>query len=506
MKILLYEPCAKLIEHVGVLLDTAAIMAEEGHEIFYLYNSCSLGICTGNLQMNNVTCMQCKRNMRHILKLLPKGTKTINLHDYWQNNKDIQFDYSNVNDLKKIQYKGVKTGYSVLSSYISATRNLHPKIDDSSKVFFDRLINRSCNLTDAFELVLHDVHPDRVCLFNSRLMEMRPIFDIARREDIETYSYEVQGGWSEPFVKNLFVNSTPHNIENRHSKYLEIWNKTDLSQEDKIKIAEDFFIKRRNAEAAGDRVYVANQEVGKLPANWDDKKNNIVIFNSSEDEFTAVGEEYENYALFPSQYKGIRFILDNTKDVPNTHVYLRIHPNLKNIEYRYHTELANLQDEYSHVTVIPGSDKVSSYTLMDHANKVVVFGSTIGMEAAYWGKPVILLAGCIYYLSDLSYVPHSQDELVKLLHQPHLEPKDNSEALKIAFYIMYRNPANRYKYIDFNFVNFAIGKSTFRTVKYLKTLGSYKLYAIINRLIHKFLKHWQHTTPIPYKEDMEIEL
>lgn len=506
MRVLIYEPCAKLIEHVGVLLDAAAIMSEEGHEIIYLYNSCSLGICTGNLQMNNVTCMQCKRNMRHILKLLPKGTRTINLQNYWQNNEDIHFDYLNVNELKKIQYKGVKTGYSVMSSYISATRNLHPKIDDSSRVFFDRLINRSCNLTDAFERVLQEFHPDRVCLFNSRLMEMRPIFDVARRENIETYSYEVEGGWSEPFVKNLFINCTPHNIENLHSKYLEVWNKSELPQERKIQIAKDFFERRRNAVAAGDRVFVANQELGKLPDDWVEDKQNIVIFNSSEDEFSSLGDEFDKYALFPSQYKGIRFVLETTKNMPDTHVYLRIHPNLKDIEYCYHTELAKLKDEYPHLTVIAGADKVSSYTLMDHASKVVVFGSTIGMESAYWGKPVILLAGCIYYLSDLCYVPHSESELVQLLHQPHLDPKDNSEALKIAFYIMYRNPANRYKYIDFNFVNFAIGKSTFRTVKYLKTLGSYKLYAIINRLIHKFHKHWQHTRPIPYDEDMEIEL
>ena len=508
MKILFFTPVAAYPIHVGVLLDEMTKFAKNGHEIIYVYNNCCYDFCSANMCADTAICKLCKYDMQHMLNLVPPNVLKVNLSEFWNNDTKIQFQYNNVQELKKIEYKGVKTGYSVLSTYINATRNLAPLIDETSKKYFDALFLRSVKLTDAFEKVLDTYKPDRVCFYNARLLEQRPEYDLSRNQGIETYSYEVYAGWNEPFYKTKFINSTPHNLTTLHDRYRALWDNVRMPESEKEKVGRVFFEKKRAGIAIGDKVYVKNQTKGKIPLDWDTKKHNIVIFNSSEDEFSALGDEFDKLALFPSQYQGITFIANALKENPDMHIWLRIHPNLTHIPYRYHQDLHKLSTTYPNLSVIAGSDDVSSYDLMDAADKVVVFGSTIGLESAYHKKAVILLAGSIYYYSDICYVPRSKEELKQLLMTTNLPAKDNSEAIKIGFYYAYRNPNDMYEYIDFNKENIKFFNREWKDVyHYLKLFDSYKLYTIVKRVRYKlFYKKNRITLEIPTEENLKADL
>lgn len=503
MKILFYSCHAIWYEHLSILLDEAICRQKEGHEVYFVYNSCALGICTGNLSQDSYVCAKCCTWMHSALRLLPKSIHTINISEFWQNKK-FTFQYESAQDIKRIEYRNVKVGYAVLSSYITKTRNLYPEINKESRAYFDKIINATCNLTDALARVIDSIQPDRMCFFNARFFEWRPPYDLAVSKGIEAVSYE-----KTPYVNGVrtvrFVNTTPHNVEGLQAKRDELWANAQLTEEEKIAIGEDFFFRRRNGADAGDKIYISNQTKGKMPDDWDDKKKNIVIFNSSEDEFAAIGDEFDRLALFPTQYRGIKFILESLKDKQDYHVYLRIHPNLSMVPYRYHTELLNLPKQYSNVTVIPGGDSISTYDLMDAAEKVVVFGSTMGLEAAYWNKPVILLAGANYYNSDLCYVPHSEGELAELL-QRSLRPKKNANAVKWGFYMMYRNPDDRWKYVPPTAEVFRIGRIKWYVVHALKLFGSSRLYAILSHYRLWYSRHHSTQIDVPMKEDVTAEL
>ena len=167
MKILFFTPIAAWQIHVGVLLDEMTKLAIEGHEIIYAYNNCCYDFCSANMSADSVKCKLCKYDMHYMLKLVPSRVRKVNMFEFWQDNTDVQFQYNNVQELKRIEYKGVKVGYSVLSTYISATRNLAPKIENNTKKYFDALFLRSVKLTDAFEKVLDAYNPDRVCFYNA---------------------------------------------------------------------------------------------------------------------------------------------------------------------------------------------------------------------------------------------------------------------------------------------------------------------------------------------------
>ena len=110
-----------------------------------------------------------------------------------------------------------------------------------------------------------------------------------------------------------FYNDIPHSIAANNQKYVECWEHTKDSDNEREKIARSFFENRRNAVFAGDTIYVKDQVQGQMPEEWKNDVENIVIFNSSEDEFSAVSKEFDDGAFFPSQIEGIKSIVEHYK-------------------------------------------------------------------------------------------------------------------------------------------------------------------------------------------------
>ena len=156
------------------------------------------------------------------------------------------------------------------------------------------------------------------------------------------------------------------------------------------------------------------QDSSLLPENFDRSKRNVVIFNSSEDEFISVGREFDKYKIFETQLDGIIAILDKLKG-SDINVFLRIHPNLTTVKTKEIDVLLGLDKRYENLTVIPPASKVSTYSLIKNADKVVTFGSTVGVEAVYWGTPSILLGASFYRNLGCCYVPKTLAEAIKLL-------------------------------------------------------------------------------------------
>jgi hypothetical protein len=178
-----------------------------------------------------------------------------------------------------------------------------------------------------------------------------------------------------------------------------------------------------------------------------------------------------------------------------------VHPNLKNVRYKYHTDLYLFQEKYKNVTVIPPEDEISSYDLLDAAEKVIVFGSTMGVEAAYWNKAVILLAGCLYYDLDICYKPKNVSELKQMIIAK-LAPKGELDSLKYAYSLMHKDPDRMYKYVDFTTHVYHVFGKTIHAVNYKKLLGSSILFAVYQGTARRFLKlFWKNRFPaIPTKE------
>ncbi len=497
MKVVFYPQSAIAKTSMAILPDEAQTMAKEGHEVVVLYCNGFLNMCSSNPKGNCGLCKVCQMWTHKAFSYLDKNIRRVPLTDFEAPSSKGEWFYTTSEELKKIKYNDANIGMAALSTYINFTRNQNPKITETSKVYFDNMLEQGKKLADAFLRINKELSPDQYYLFNVRRIDNKPAYETLKGLKKDIKILEVFPGSQEGVLyKELYDNTIPHDIGYREKRMQEIWEKSPLSNREKKEIGMSFFEKRRGGQFSGDKIYVKDQVAGMLPGNWNKEKDNIVIFNSSEDEFVALGGRFDELKMFDSQLVGIKTILDHYKDSLDKHFYIRIHPNLKNIPYKYHTDLYLFDKRYNNITIIPPESSISSYALMDAADKVIVFGSTIGVEAAYWKKPAILLAGSYYYDLDFMYIPKDEKELYNLIDAKNLEPKFNENVYKYGFYVadfegrMYGGGVSNYldlRKIEINVLgNRSIG------VAYQKLLGSSKLFlfyiSVLRVIFSKFSK------------------
>ena len=232
-----------------------------------------------------------------------------------------------------------------------------------------------------------------------------------------------------------YPGALPHNIEKWNQLAIYSWNKSEEPEEEKIKVGSSFFERRRNGELVVDvKVYVAKQKKGLMPEGFNPEVRNIAIFTSSQDELVALGDDWANDQLFPNQDEAIGYILQHSS--PDIHYYIRIHPNLKGINYKDHVNLYRYS-KLPNATVIPPESKVSSYDLMEACEKVITFSSSVGLEACYWGKPSILLGHAGFELCGATYNVRKMEELMPTI-EGELAPKPKLAAIKFAYFLLDR--------------------------------------------------------------------
>lgn len=499
MNYLIYNSSSIAYPHFGVQLDELGNSFNDNDNVYFAYCDGVVDSCFKNLNANPAICKLCKLHYCESLKEINLKVQLIPLKSD-KNFKDQVFSFKNIAELKNVEYKGVNIGYSVLSTYISITRNINPEINSSSLLFFNHLINQSIRLTNAVLQLFEDVDPDIIYIYNGRFFENRPLYDLAHLANIQIVINEVIVSQKSSLIKKLsFNNSLPHDIINFNQRILFLWNNSSHSNLEKIKIGERFFYNRRNGLPSGDKIFIEIQKESLLPCNWSGYKKNIVIYVSSEDEFSAVGKEFDSYSLFSSQVDGIKYLAENSKD-SDIHFYVRIHPNLIKINYSYHQDLKDLNNKYQNLTIIFADSPISTYAIMDKAEKVIVFGSTTGIEASFWGKPVILLSGALYYYLGACYIPATKEEAVSLV-ESELMPKEKSPSIKYGYFIMEQEQlSNPTLNVDLDLKILNISGQTFKMPKYLKVFGSIYLSKLISLFYIKILsKFYQNKISAPDK-------
>jgi len=161
---------------------------------------------------------------------------------------------------------------------------------------------------------------ERVYVYNGRQAIMRAVLRASQDVGVDCFCHE-KGGTLDRY--SIFKNALPHDREYFRESMTKAWE--EAGKEERTQIAKEFFEERRNAVDQTWFSYIKDQEPGRLPENWDASKRNIVIFNSSEDEFTAIGAQWDSQ-IYSSQFQGIEKLVSDSVGVSGVHFYLRVHP------------------------------------------------------------------------------------------------------------------------------------------------------------------------------------
>jgi hypothetical protein len=148
----------------------------------------------------------------------------------------------------------------------------------------------------------------------------------------------------------------------------------------------------------------------KEPAHPSRPKYSVAFFTSSQDEFLSL-EDWQGFG-WSDQYEAFVEFARKTKGP----YALRIHPNFINKSFGHALEETRrvfwMRKNVPELKVVWPTSPLSSYELIERAEKIVVHGSTIGLEASAQGKPVWNSGSSMYdinadvrnFLHDTGYV------------------------------------------------------------------------------------------------------
>ena len=453
--------------HYETELELIMSHQESGDEVTQLYCHADLPACDINPYMEPEACFRCISKREEGYKALTQPVQTRRFLQLTEADKrkiaSVKKDFSSIADLQLLTVDNFDIGYAISSSIISQHRNPSPELN---KKMVENYIIGSLGVYYSMLNYIQKEKPDRIYVFNGRLAHPKAVLRACQRMNVECAIHE-RGGTKERF--SVFMNTSIHDLDNTRREIHKMWENTDSVEREAI--ADEFYTSRMGGKSTNWYSFT-NEQKDELPEGFDHSKENIAIFNSSEDEFASIGSDWKN-TIYENQLTGILKMIEDSEKLEGIHLYLRMHPNLRNVNNSDSERLRSLTGK--NFTLILPEAPISSYNLMMRASKVLTFGSSIGVEATYFGKPSILAGMCFYRGLDVAYEPANHEAVMALLPQK-LAPKEKTGALIYGLYFSRFGQLFRfYKPIDF-------GSGTFNGVVVAPKLNRYQ------RLIKRMLE------------------
>lgn len=476
MRVLIISLFSHMRHHLATELELAQTHLDDGDEVTVLACNGDLPACMGNTKGEARQCRSCI-TARHIglrsLTMIPP----VHLLGHYYSAADrareasLQTRFATDAEIRSYVVDGLDIGYAALSSTVWEYRDPHLESEES-RALLGRMVVASFRVFRSVKNFLQ-ANPgfDRAYIFNGRFATSRGALRACQQAGVNVFLHE-RGSTSEKYM--VFENSLPHDRQRMLDRINRMWEEANAEERTQGDV---FYQERRNRVESLWHSFTKEQQAGKLPDQWDPRARNVVVFTSSEDEFVSIGKEWENPA-FETQTQAIvdlhRALAESDSPIE---LYVRMHPNLRKVDNSDTRRQRSLNGNRLHV--IPPDSKICSYALLDGCEKVISFGSTMGIEANYWGKPSILAGISFYGELGGTYAASSAQELYQLT-VAHLTPKPNEPARKYGFYTRtFGKP-----FVHYRAVNFSTGFFRGKFIRPPAPFAPYRL--LIPQILNRF--------------------
>tara|TARA_Y100000780_G_scaffold232485_1_gene264524 strand:+ start:47460 stop:48980 length:1521 start_codon:yes stop_codon:yes gene_type:complete len=434
-KVLFVNIMSSFTPHFETELELMEERSQQAAEIHFVRCKSKIPCCFANPKHLKAYCDYCVHRSSRVNDFFPRAIEK-DVDQFWKQEDKVFFNslrtqFSSLKELYdyKIKYCDIDfdIGQAVCCSLVSICR------DSSESLLKEQNLIDSLFLTAFYQLVslsrlIESEQYDEVIIFNGRFASVRGVLRYCQSKNIDIYCHE-RGG---DFYRYAIVKQdTIHSLAT-HKNKLESLKKSFTKKSELYKMGEDFFENQRKGKVYSWKSYITEQEHGKLPDSFQESLRKVSIFISSEDEFFAL-DDFKVY-FFEDQVEAIRYMVSKLKDVlgKSISLFIRMHPNLAGIDNHFIRSIKALEQEG--LNVIDADSNVSSYALVDQSDLIITFGSTVGVEACYVGKPVILMGTTWYEDLDICSIPKSPEDLIEKIKNEN-ETRDKSDAILYGAYI-----------------------------------------------------------------------
>jgi len=334
--------------------------------------------------------------------------------------------------LKQVEFDGIPLGQIVLPALRWRLR-IHNLVDNEmTRTLYREFILSAWNVARSFSALLRTTDPQAVLVFNGQFFPESTVRWICIQRGIRVITHEVGMQPMTAFLTDGEATAYPVHIPEEF----------ELSSEQENRL--DAYLAKRfqgNFSMAGIQFW---PEMKRLDQAFLEKISSIkylvpvftnVIFDTSQPHANV---------LFSDMFVWLNLVLERAKSHPDTLFVIRAHPDESRPGKASRESVtgwvaASGADRLPNVVFIPPDEHVSSYEMIQRAKFVMVYNSTIGLEASILGAAVISAGRARYTQYPTVFFPGSREAYQHMLD-------DFLTADKVDIPAEHRHQAQRFMY------------------------------------------------------------
>ena len=349
-------------------------------------------------------CRECMRTSKLVL-----GKKNIH-HFSYKIDEEISRETKNLNLGQLITYihKDIPLGKLVLPSMRWILRRHHLEDTKENRFLAQSYIQSAWGVYREFSKLIDSVHPQAVIVFNGMFYPEAMARLSAQHKKVPVFSHEIGMLPYSAFFTEKEATAYPVDVD------------TDF------RLSKDQEVRLDN--------YLANRFEGKFQTAgvrfWPEMRHFSNDFIKEMKKYSGLVPVFTNVifdtsqshanTIFEHMFAWLNLVIEEIKDHPEILFVIRAHPD----EIRPGKESRESVSEWvamngikkiSNIMFIPPDEFMSSYELIKRAKFVMVYNSTVGLEASIMGKPVLCAGKARYTQVPTVYFPKSKEAYKKLL-------------------------------------------------------------------------------------------
>ncbi|MEA5078509.1 MAG: hypothetical protein VB013_08055 [Anaerolineaceae bacterium] len=327
-----------------------------------------------------------------------------------------ELEKRSVEELMSLRYQEVPLGFWAVNSLRWVLRRHHLQDDAPTRAFLRHYILSGWNVYQQFSRLAEEVHPQAVVEFNGMFYPEAAIRFVCLQKGIRVITHEVGLRPFTAFFTDGEATAYPIHISPEFQLTPAMDERLDQYLSERFK---------GNFSMAGIRF-------------WPEMKGLDAAFLEKASHFKQIVPVFTNVIFDTSQvhantiFADMFIWLDNVKDAiekhPETLFVIRAHPD----EFRAGKEAResvsgwvkqSKVDQLPNVVFVDSQEFLSSYDLIQRSHFVMVYNSTIGLEAILMGKVVLAGGKARFTQLETAYLPKTLPEYDALLEKFLTEPK-----------------------------------------------------------------------------------
>ena len=410
--------------NAGFSLITSLALQKNNIPTHHVY--CDHGLCPCVLgtdrddPQKTPPCRECTRTSRLILKGPNSHSFTIKEDvEITQAVKDLDFG-----QLVSFTYKGIPLGQLVHPSMRWILRKHHLEDNKNNRLLAQNYIQSAWGVFMEFSDLIDALHPQAVVVFNGMFYPEAMARFAAQKKNIPVVSHEV----------GMLPFSAFYTYKEATAYPVKIDNEFHLSQAQETHL--DGYLEKRfqgKFQTAGVKFWPEIQHFNPALREKINEYSKVVpIFTN------VIFDTSQSHAntIFEHMFCWLELVIGEIKKHPDTLFIIRAHPD----EIRPGKEsresvsewfIENNLSEIPNLVFIPPDEYISSYELISTAKFVMVYNSTVGLEASIMGKPVLCAGKARYTQIPTVFFPDSIVSYASLLGEfLHADSVDHPTIMK----------------------------------------------------------------------------